>query len=283
MIADALKSLALRGLWLLLGRRNLVRLSRFLTNGSRLDVKNEMARNGESLVQRAVLAAPRGDGGPVVFDVGAHVGGWTRLLFEEGRRIGADPVVHAFEPCPGTSRLLRANLRAWGLESRVRVSGLALSSAPGRLTFHSLGDGMGRNGLHPPEGAATSTLEVEAETVDRYCRDRAVPRIDLLKIDAEGHDLEVLAGAAGMIRESRVEAVQFEYNVRWIAARRFLRDAFELLLPLGCAVGKVTPGGIEFYRAWDAELETFREANFLAVPAARASRFQRVRWWKEEA
>ena len=40
----------------------------------------------------------------------------------------------------------------------------------------------------------------------------------------------------------RIQVTRFEYNHRWVMSRNFLRDAFELLLPLGYELGKLTPG-----------------------------------------
>ena len=43
---------------------------------------------------------------------------------------------------------------------------------------------------------------------------------------------------------------------------------FELVQPIGYKLGKVTPKGIEFYEAWDPELETYREGNYVACRPA---------------
>ena len=77
----------------------------------------------------------------------------------------------------------------------------------------------------------------------------------------------------------RIDVLQFEYNWRWIDARYFLKDAFALLLPLGYLIGKVTPAGVEFYDRWHFELETFREANFVAVKSVLKAKLPQVRWW----
>jgi hypothetical protein len=47
-------------------------------------------------------------------------------------------------------------------------------------------------------------------------------------------------------------------------------DAFELLGEFGYSIGKVIPGGVEFYSEWDTLLETFCENNYLAcLPSTR--------------
>jgi hypothetical protein len=82
-----------------------------------------------------------------------------------------------------------------------------------------------------------------------------------------------------MLKRQAIGVLQFEYNHRWIGGRWFLRDAFDLLLPLGYALGKITPRGIEFYDRWHYELETFREANYLACTPSHVPTFPSIGWW----
>ncbi len=104
-------------------------------------------------------------------------------------------------------------------------------------------------------------------------------RIGLVKIDAEGHDLAVLRGGERLFAWKRVSIVQFEYSIRWVDARCFLRDAFELLQPLGYLIGKLTSKGVEFYPAWEPAGETFIEGNYVACVADIAVDLPSVRWW----
>ena len=67
-----------RILWAVLGRTNLVRLARYLSNYARLDVPNTMKTNGELMLQEAVLDHA-GAGRDVFLDVGANLwacGAW---------------------------------------------------------------------------------------------------------------------------------------------------------------------------------------------------------------
>ncbi len=144
-----------------------------------------------------------------------------------------------------------------------------------------MGEGLGVNSLHArPDGKGAETITLN--TVDAYCAQANIRHVDLIKIDAEGHDLMVMEGARRMLEAKAIEALQFEYNARWIDSRHYLKDAFELLQPLGYELGKVTPQGIEFYPGYHWELESFREGNYLAcLPGAKA-RFPQVKWWNLE-
>jgi hypothetical protein len=91
--------------------------------------------------------------------------------------------------------------------------------------------------------------------------------------------MSVLQGAEQLLRSRRIGVVQFEYNHRWVHSRHFLKDAFDLAVPLGYDVGKVTPTALEFYPRWHFELETFREANFVLTTEATRQWFSQIAWW----
>lgn len=257
-----------------MGRRNLVRFARSLTMASRLDVPNAISVNGELMVQR-VVQGQCGSGECVAFDVGANRGEWSRSLLAAagGRAVR----VHAFEPASATVRLLQENLQRWN--GKVQIVPAALSSRTGTAEFFIAGEGLGTNSLHARAARDEKTETIRLTTADEYCAQNGIARIDLLKIDAEGHDFEVLRGASGMLARRAIQVLQFEYNQRWIDARHFLKDVFDLLLPLGYHIGKVTPRGIEFYPAYHFELESFREANYLACLPEWRARFPQVKWW----
>src|SRR5687768_9251374 len=99
-------------LWTAMGRRNLVRFARFLTNESRLDLNNDMTVNGEYLVQDFVIRGANGHTNTIVFDVGANIGEWTHALLSRSG-LKKNIHVHAFEPCRGTFETLRNNLSGW--------------------------------------------------------------------------------------------------------------------------------------------------------------------------
>lgn len=265
----------------LVGRRHLVRGSRFLLDYARRDVPNQMATNGEAMVQDVVLASTQHDR-LVAFDVGANVGEWSlRLLTSPGRR-GKTIQVHAFEPAAATFAELTSNLLPSFQGSLVPVQ-RAASDHNGKGTLFKVHELAGSNSIHGLAGSnhGLTPESIDLCTLDDYCSSEGIATIDLLKIDAEGHDHLVLSGARTLLERGAIEVVQFEYNHRWIGARRYLKDVFDDLGPLGYEIGKVTPRGIEWYPGWSEELETFREGNYLAVRSASRRRFPAVGWWLE--
>jgi FkbM family methyltransferase len=260
-----------------LGRRAVVRASRYVLLRARLDYPNEMTANGESALQRWVLAlAP---GGEIhVADVGANVGRWSLSMLSAASVAGrADDLrLHAFEPdARAYARLAQALSGVPAV-----LSAVALSDRHGSTAFHVVAPAAGTNSLHPSPTALAATETVTTETLDSYATRSGVPWFTLVKVDTEGHDLTVLRGAHTLLTEHRIAVVQFEYNHRWVFARAYLRDAFDFLTGFGYQIGKLTPKGVEFYPGWDADLETFVEGNYVACDPAVARRLPVVPWWK---
>lgn len=223
---------------------------RFLSiyeNGS-----HDMLVNGEAVALRRLARLGLG----VVIDVGSHEGLWTDQV------LAASPsaVVHCFEPQPALGDLLEAR---FGSHPRVSVHRSALGSTSGRAVLH----------VNPRDTALTSLVpgteptvdvEVDVERGDDVLRREGISQVDFLKVDAEGHDLEVLKGFGEALSGAAVRVVQFEYNVWNIHSRVLLADFYDLLEPLGYRLGKVHPDGVDF-RPYSTAYENWVGPSCIAV------------------
>jgi FkbM family methyltransferase len=266
----------------LVGRRRVVRAARFVLWRARLDGPNDMACNGEESLQRWILGLSTPGEKVVVVDVGANTGQWSGRMLDTAGREGRDGDLdlHVFEPASYTYERLSETLAG----HRASLYRAALSDTCGTERLQVVGPAAGTNSFHPgpspPDGLETE--EVPTTTLDSFAACAGLDHVALVKIDTEGHDLAVLGGARSLFAQQRVSCVQFEYNSRWIYARSFLRDAFQLLEPLGYVIGKLTLCGVEFYPHWDAELEAFVEGNYVACVPPVAAQLPSVTWWKDE-
>ena len=82
------------------------------------------------------------------------------------------------------------------------------------------------------------------------CKRKKIKEVKFLKIDTEGNELNVLLGAKRLLKENRIETIQFEFNEMNVMSRVFFRDFLELmpdhtfyrLLPAGLLpIGKYSP------------------------------------------
>jgi len=164
----------------------------------------------------------------VVFDVGANVGQSVlkfRAAFRKAR-------IFSFEPAKSTFDQLRHNVDVF---ANVSCHHIALGSQEGDRIIYLTGQSV-ENSLIKPSGTCDSE-EVTVRTVDGFASDNQIERIDLLKIDTEGFDLEVLRGAQGMLASGRVAFVLVEVGFHPADNRHVLFDDIRsFLLPMGYAV-----------------------------------------------
>ena len=104
------------------------------------------------------------------------------------------------------------------------------------------------------------------DTVDNYCAAKGIDRIDLLKVDIEGHELDCFKGAQGMFATKAIGLVTLEFGGANIDTRTYFRDFWYFFEPLGMDLYRITPSGYLFKMEHYYETqEQFRTTNFLAV------------------
>ncbi|WP_198369800.1 FkbM family methyltransferase [Roseomonas rosulenta] len=137
-----------------------------------------------------------------IFDIGANVGQTVGQI----RRVWPTVSVHAFEPVSATFAKLEENTAG---DAGLQRHRLAFASRPGRAVMLARPLGL-MNRIVEPFQARGPTEEVEVAAGDAFCAERAIDRVDILKIDTEGHDLEVLAGFRNMLATRRIMYVEVE-------------------------------------------------------------------------
>ena len=130
--------------------------------------------------------------GDIVVDVGANVGMFTvkaaLSVGDKGKVVSIEPIEENFE-------LLKKNVEFHNLVN-VQIIRKALGRERGKTTMiKSLLSGTHQlKGLKNPE-FPIQEVDVEMDTLDNIVKQLNINRIDLLKIDVEGAELEVLKGA----------------------------------------------------------------------------------------
>ncbi|WP_411849798.1 FkbM family methyltransferase [Stenotrophomonas sp. LGBM10] len=144
--------------------------------------------------------------GDVFVDAGANIGLHTVAA---AHAVGADGSVIAIEAMPRTLEHLKASLRLSGVEPQVTVLPVALGAQDedGRA-FH-VGAVAGHSSLYPLDEEVETVL-VDVRTLDGLLGEQ---RIDLVKIDVEGAELDVLAGMEGLLAANPAVGVVAEYAV----------------------------------------------------------------------
>lgn len=155
----------------------------------------------------------------VVFDVGANIGACAAAF----ATIAPRGTIHAFEPGDRTCGDLRTTVALNEL-AHVRCHQVALGAHDGRAVLlvpewnmsgaFISGDGPA-SGVHA-DNAEVASVEVDVRSVDSVVDEMGIDRLDLVKIDVEGHEDAVIEGAARTLERFRPVSI-IEFNVFTLA------------------------------------------------------------------
>lgn len=199
----------------------------------------------------------------VIFDVGAHEGEWTRLVLQ----CNPSARLYCFEPSHAAfEKLLRKNF-----PSNVICHNFGFSSKKSEVELFVFQENTGMNTLYPRRGLQDRGVGqqekgkiIQLRTIDDYCSETCISRIDYLKIDVEGHELEVLKGSRKMLEEGKIGMIQFEYGGCDIDSRVLLKDFFDLVQGLPYLFYKILPKKLLPVPQYSQQFENFQYSNWLA-------------------
>jgi FkbM family methyltransferase len=146
----------------------------------------------------------------VAFDVGANIGQTVHDMLRYLPRLQ----IYCFEPISSTFDALVAR---YGTRANVSCIRQALGSERGKATVQLRRDSGYNSLLVTDAGTAYLTgsqEDVEINTVDLFCAEQQIERIDLLKMDVQGYELEVIKGAKRMLSSNSVRFVFAEVGFR---------------------------------------------------------------------
>ena len=135
--------------------------------------------------------------GMAVVDVGASFGIFTMSM---ASAVGARGQVWAFEPTPGTAEFLQATL-ALNAASQVNLTRAAVSDQPGTVDFIT-NTNSELNAIAKAGEAAGEVVAVPSITLDQAAADHGWRDVDFVKLDVEGHELQVIAGGRAFFTQA---------------------------------------------------------------------------------
>ncbi len=175
--------------------------------------------------------------GMVVWDCGANIGYYVVM---EARLMGSTGFVYACEPAPENITFLRRNVALNSIADRVAIEACAISNRDGTATFH-LSELSNVHTLHPTSHRTGTTvarmsgrtIEVPTFDVRTFLSDKRP--VDLVRMDIEGHEVEVFEG---IVRAVRADAfcgmILFETHFRaYDDAAHSMRTQLRALFALG--------------------------------------------------
>lgn len=210
--------------------------------------------------------------GATVIDVGAHEGLHLARLSElagpKGKAIG-------FEPLPSYAEGLRARFAG---QANVEVRQLALAAEPKTATFYHVRNGAGESGLrhrtvYNAGKPDIEEIKVEIDTLDRQCGD--LHRVDFIKIDVEGAEIDCLKGGAALLARHR-PFVSVEYGSPTYSSYGYkARSLFDFAETAGYWISDLFGNVVVELSIWEAVCDR-SYWDFFLVPREKREQWERA-------
>ncbi|MFV2033041.1 MAG: FkbM family methyltransferase, partial [Gammaproteobacteria bacterium] len=141
--------------------------------------------------------------GDTIFDIGANIGRFTTFA---SRQVGKDGQVYSFEPLPYPRKIL-THMKVMRNLKQVTISSCALSDVSGDATmFIPLKDGKPQTSLayivdSDTDAGDNQSEHVQVITLDKFCADHSVEKVDAIKCDVEGLEYNVFIGGVHTLKK----------------------------------------------------------------------------------
>ena len=156
----------------------------------------------------------------ILFDVGANNGQFVNYM---SQIFPNNFLIYSFEPSKQAFDVLKSNIN----KPNVQLLNHGFSNEEKEIELFNSGALIGT--LYPLGNKSLDLEKIKVKRIDDFCKRENIDEIYYLKIDVEGAELDVLKGASNLIKNKKVNFIQFEYGPNCMISRVFLKDFFELL------------------------------------------------------
>lgn len=154
---------------------------------------------------------------PVIFDVGAYIGDTV----EQFKSSFPESHIHAFEPFNESFVIMKNRFQE---TDAIFFNNLAIGDSVVEADSLYVTRNKGSSSLLKPMKSANKfwegnpllmqkKVEVKINTIDKYCEEKSINEIDILKIDVQGNEIKVLKGASRMLGDKKIKLIFTEISI----------------------------------------------------------------------
>jgi len=236
------------------------------TLGNRLDNNNnaDIDSNGEALFLHRLLGSYKGN--ITVFDIGANIGHYSEIIVDYCSTNNLNCELHLFEP---TNSCFAELVNKFGKNNSVHLNNFGVSDEEraSKIYYDKEQSGFAslyKRDLKHENISMDKSEDISLQRLDTYIESEGIEKIDLLKIDIEGHELVAFKGMGKYLSPDFITAIQFEYGGANLDSHTTLKDFYDVLESAGFEIYKIMKKGLE-KRGYITRMENFQYSNFVAL------------------
>ncbi len=227
--------------------------------------QNNKFSGEDYLIKRFLPKYFKGENNLTIFDVGANIGNYTHTLVDAF----PNSKIYAFEPNPLTFNLLKENTKNNNFIhcykigfSNLKGTSEIFSYKSDEISEHASLYKDVMSDLHNDN--SISSFQINLETLDEFCSEHQIAKIDFIKIDTEGHEYSVLSGASNLIKSKAIEVIQFEFNEMNVISRTYLKDFYNILYD-NYEIYRLDSKKLIHLKEYSTANEIFQYQNIIAI------------------
>ncbi len=152
----------------------------------------------------------------MIFDVGANFGYLMYLALSQIK----NPTIYGFEPDPNNAIWLKNNLDLIHASENIKIEKLAVSDRAGTVRFVPSNPNSHENlwaGMSLKKEASSDEIEVPSVSLDQFCTDKKIERVDLVKMDIEGGEAYATNGMLEGLKKKIYKNILLELHPQFLS------------------------------------------------------------------
>ena len=203
----------------------------------------------------------------VVLDVGANKGQFMDLILKNFKNFRLE--LYAFEPHPQSFEKLNEKFRKVKFIEFINKA-LGKKNSNAKLWDYKGSKGsehasLDKSIFEAVHGKTVESIDIPVITLDSFVTQKNIKKIDFIKIDVEGSEIDVLKGASETIKSGKIEIIQFEITQLNSVNKILFKDFWDLLHADFKIFRILTKGLIELKHYEISSLEIFGYQNLVAI------------------
>ena len=196
-----------------------------------------------------------------VFDVGGNIGEYSEKILS----LSQNSQITIFEPSKKNTKILEYKFKD---SKRIKIENIGINLKNGyfKLYYDKMGSPLASLSKRSFLGSRKKVKgyeKVKFITLESYMKKNKFSKIDLIKLDVEGHELQCLLSAKKFI--SKISVIQFEFGGCNIDTRTYFRDFWNFFNQNKFDLYRISPFSLVSLNEYSEKYENFLTTNFLAV------------------